>query len=39
MRDPSRVRVTGPLQQYAPGFVVELARLGTSRTRRRASSS
>lgn len=28
MRDPSRVRVTGPLQQYAPGFVVELARLG-----------
>jgi integrase/recombinase XerD len=28
MRDPSRVRVTGALQQYAPGFVVELARLG-----------
>jgi integrase/recombinase XerD len=28
MRDPSRVQVTGPLQQYAPGFVVELARLG-----------
>src|SRR5215813_6180410 len=28
MRDPSRVRVTGPLQQYAPGFVTELARLG-----------
>ena len=28
MRDPSRVRVTGPLQQYAPGFVAELGRLG-----------
>lgn len=28
MRDPSRVRVTGALQQYAPGFVVELARMG-----------
>ncbi len=28
MRDPSRARVTGPLQQYAPGFVAELARLG-----------
>jgi len=28
MRDPSRVRVTGPLQQYAPGFEVDLARLG-----------
>jgi len=28
MGDPSRVRVTGPLQQYAPGFVAELARLG-----------
>jgi integrase/recombinase XerD len=26
--DPSHVRVTGPLQQYAPGFVAELARLG-----------
>jgi integrase/recombinase XerD len=28
MRDPSRVRVIGPLQQYAPEFVAELARLG-----------
>jgi len=28
MRDPSRVRVAGPLQQYARGFVVELDRLG-----------
>jgi site-specific recombinase XerD len=28
MRDPSHARVTGPLQQYAPGFVAELARLG-----------
>jgi site-specific recombinase XerD len=28
MGDPSRARVTGPLQQYAPGFVTELARLG-----------
>jgi integrase/recombinase XerD len=28
MGDPSRARVTGPLQQYAPGFVGELARLG-----------
>jgi integrase/recombinase XerD len=28
MRDPSRARVTGPLEQFAPGFVAELARLG-----------
>ena len=28
MGDPSRARVTGPLRQYAPGFVAELARLG-----------
>ena len=28
MRDPSRARVTGPLQQHAPGFVAELAWLG-----------
>jgi site-specific recombinase XerD len=28
MGDPSRVRVTGPLQEYAPGFAGELARLG-----------
>jgi site-specific recombinase XerD len=28
MGDPSRARVTGPLGQYAPGFVAELARLG-----------
>ena len=25
---PSRVRVTGPLAEYAPGFAVELARVG-----------
>src|SRR5438552_1006729 len=28
MGDPSRVRVTGPLQRYARGFAVELAGLG-----------
>ena len=28
VRDPSRARVTGPLQSYGPGFVAELARLG-----------
>ena len=28
MGDPSRARVTGPLQRYAPGFVAELSRLG-----------
>jgi site-specific recombinase XerD len=28
MGDPSRARVTGPLQVYAPGFAGELARLG-----------
>lgn len=28
VRDPSRARVTGPLEQYAAGFVAELARLG-----------
>ena len=28
MEDPSRARVTGPLQAYAAGFVAELARLG-----------
>jgi hypothetical protein len=28
MRDPSRARVTGPLEEYAAGFVAELARLG-----------
>src|SRR5690242_3375854 len=28
MGDPSRARVTGPLREYAPGFVGELARLG-----------
>ena len=28
MRDPSWVRVTGPLEGYAPGFVGELARVG-----------
>jgi hypothetical protein len=28
MSDPSRARVGGPLRQYAPGFIAELARLG-----------
>ena len=28
MKDPSRARVTGPLREFAPGFVAELARLG-----------
>jgi integrase/recombinase XerD len=28
MGDPSRVRVTGPLERYASGFVGELARMG-----------
>jgi hypothetical protein len=28
VKDPSRARVTGPLERYAPGFVAELARLG-----------
>ena len=28
MEDPSRARVTGPLQPYAAGFAAELARLG-----------
>jgi integrase/recombinase XerD len=28
MGDPSRARVTGPLQDYAPGFAAELALLG-----------
>ena len=28
MQDPSRARVTGPLQPYAEGFTAELARLG-----------
>jgi integrase/recombinase XerD len=30
MRDPSRVRVTGPLESYAPGFAGELARQVTT---------
>lgn len=30
MHDPSRVRVGGPLERFAPGFVAELARLGYS---------
>ena len=28
MRDPSRVRVSGPLAQFAPGFCCELVRVG-----------
>ena len=31
MRDPSRVRVTGPLEPFAPGFAGELRRLGYKR--------
>lgn len=31
MRDPSRVRVSGPLEAYASGFAVELARVGYTR--------
>jgi integrase/recombinase XerD len=31
MRDPSRVRVTGPLEPHASGFVAELAGLGYTR--------
>ena len=30
MNDPSRVRVRGPLEAFAPGFVAELGRLGYS---------
>jgi len=30
MKDPSRVRLSGPLQEFGPGFVVELERLGYS---------
>jgi len=30
MKDPSRVRVDGPLEPFAPGFVAELGRLGYS---------
>jgi site-specific recombinase XerD len=30
MHDPSRVRVRGPLEAFAPGFVVELGRQGYS---------
>ncbi len=31
MRDPSRVRVSGPLEEYAFGFAAELARVGYRR--------
>jgi len=31
MRDPSRVRVGGPLEEYASGFAAELARVGYMR--------
>src|SRR6266496_2168841 len=31
MRDPSRVRVSGPLESYASGFAAELARVGYTR--------
>lgn len=32
MHDPSRVRVSGPLEVFAAGFIAELARLGYRRT-------
>ncbi|MGI8730514.1 MAG: hypothetical protein ACR2LK_11090 [Solirubrobacteraceae bacterium] len=32
MHDPSRVRVSGPLEVFAAGFAGELARLGYRRT-------
>jgi integrase/recombinase XerD len=32
MQDPSRVRVSGPLEVFASGFAAELARLGYRRT-------
>ena len=32
MHDPSRVRVSGPLEVFAAGFAVELARMGYRRT-------
>jgi len=32
MHDPSRVRVSGPLEAFAEGFAAELARLGYRRT-------
>ncbi len=32
MHDPSRVRVSGPLEVFAVGFAAELARLGYRRT-------
>lgn len=31
MNDPSRVRVSGPLGRYAPGFAAELSRVGYTR--------
>ena len=31
MRDPLRVRVSGPLEEYASGFAAELARVGYMR--------
>ena len=31
MHDPSRVRVSGPLEVFAPGFAAELARFGYRR--------
>ena len=30
MKDPSKVRLSGPLQEFGPGFVGELERLGYS---------
>ncbi len=30
MKNPSKVRLSGPLQEFGPGFVGELERLGYS---------
>ena len=32
MHDPSRVRISGPLEPFAAGFAAELERLGYRRT-------
>ena len=37
MREPSRVRVSGPLEPFAAGFIAELQELGIGRLRQRCS--
>ena len=39
MNDPSRVRVSGPLVPYAPGFRAELEARATRQARSHCSSS